>query len=142
MREILFRGKRLNGGEWVEGSLLKVTLDGETWYLIFGDDFIRYGTGISAMQHAAVDPKTIGQFTGPTDKNGKKVFEGDICQTKGKPLIDEKPFVVVWNDYYSGFYWENLDNPRETDMFTETVADLTEVIGNIHDNPELLEVGE
>ena len=77
-------------------------------------------------------------------KRGETMFKGEweyrkICPFCGrKHFIDEKPFVAVWNDYYSGFYWENLDNPRETDMFTETVAELTEVIGNIHDNPELI----
>ncbi len=140
MRDILFRGKRIDNGEWVEGHFytqvyLPETIE-EEWYW-----FIK-PIGGKSWESFRVAPETVSQYTGLLDKNGKKIFEGDICQTKGKPLIDEKPFAVVWNDYYSGFYWENLDNPRETDMFTETVAELTEVIGNIHDNPELLEVGE
>ena len=138
MRKILFRGKRIDNGEWVYGSLIDgiygavpaiVTLPS------VDDDFKL------DFEYDHVDPSTVGQYTGLTDKNGKRIFEGDVCQTKGIPLIDEKPFVAVWNDYYSGFYWENIDNPRETDMFTQTVAELTEVIGNIHDNPELLKEG-
>ena len=132
MREILFRGKRIDNGEWAYGNFAFADIFTEHQHYIFQN---------KAFEHA-VDPSTVGQYTGLTDKNGKRIFEGDVCQTKGIPLIDEKPFVAVWNDYYSGFYWENIDNPRETDMFTQTVAELTEIIGNIHDNPELLKEAE
>lgn len=141
MREILFRGKRIDNGEWVEGAFLN-DRDGSFYICPAASDIsVSYGDNGRRMRIGCwynVDPSTVGQYTGLTDKNGKRIFEGDICQTKGIPLIDEKPFVAVWNDYYIGFYWENIDNPRETDMFTQTVAELTEVIGTIHDNPELL----
>ena len=127
MREILFRGKgnpKYNTGEWYEGYLRQ---DSEGDFQICGSCWSR-----------TVIPETVGQYTGLTDKNGQKIFEGDICQTKGYSLIDEEPFVIVWNDYYSGWYWQDIYVSRETDMLTKTVAELTEVIGNIHDNPELL----
>ena len=135
MREILFRAKRTYNGEWVEGCLYRN---------IYGDYQIRehklYDDDVYIDDYNII-PETVGQYTGLTDKNGKKIFEGDVCQTKGYKLIDETPFIVVWNDYYSGFYWEDVKNANDTDMFTKTVAELTEVIGNIHDNPELLKGG-
>ena len=78
MREILFRGKRIDNGEWVEGSLLKVTIKRQTAHLIFGDNFSLIGGYVKALSHAMVDPSTVGQFTGLTDKNGRKIFE-NIC---------------------------------------------------------------
>ncbi len=138
MRESLFRGKRLSGGKWVEGSLLQVTLDGETWWLIFGDDFIRSGTGISAMQHAAVDPNTIGQFTGMTDKNGKKIFEGDILKFSytGENKGVEGMETVVFKNGKFGVEWGWHRELVALDGFANTTM---AVIGNIHDNPELVE---
>ena len=138
MREILFRGKsnwsygNVKEGDWLYGMTISrhVYNDEEiTSYYIGGGNNTIYGN-------------TLGQYTGLTDKNGKKIFEGDVCQTKGYKLIDETPFIVVWNDYYSGFYWEDVKNANDTDMFTKTVAEITEVIGNIHDNPELLKGGD
>lgn len=137
MREILFRGKRIfDNGQWVEGCLLKVTLDGETWHLIFGDDFQRSGLGITAMQHAAVNPETVGQYTGLKDKNGKRIFEGDIVEREkfgGKTLFEiayELEIATFIGVAKKGMWFTTFDND----------GDCFEVIGNIHDNPELLEV--
>lgn len=117
MREILFRGKRIDNGAWVEGAYFP-DKDGNA--LICTN--IIAGTPIdeSAMCITwSVDPATIGQFTGLTDKNGKKIFEGDIIR------FDGEEFVVVWS-------WIAADPILSGEMTTE-------VIGNIYDNPELQE---
>ena len=141
MREIVFRGKRIfDNGQWVEGCLLKVTLDGETWHLIFGDDFQRSGLGITAMQHAAVNPATVGQYTGLKDKNGKRIFEGDIVKVQneimGSPFDEE---VIGKITYIECAYFIEPENPMESLYLYDECA-VYEVIGNIHDNHELLEV--
>ena len=134
MREILFRGKRIfDNSQWVEGCLLKVTLDGETWHLIFGDDFQRSGLGITAMQHAAVNPATVGQYTGLKDKNGKRIFEGDIVDILTE---NEEIGVVKYEDggflvSADGFCIDFHANINGTDL---------DVIGNKWDNSEWLEV--
>lgn len=123
MREILFKGKDIRGN-WHIGLLANI---GNTWY-------IRKGVIPTAYE---VIPDTIGQYTGLTDKNGKKIFEGDIVKYKyyleGKPFefqgyIDFKngSFVIV-GDFMTHYRWLDYE---------------VEVIGNIHDNPELLKGDE
>lgn len=136
MREILFRGKRTDNGEWVYGYY--VCLNGKSHRIYTG--YAETDCGSYYPDFYEVVPKSICEYTGLTDKNGIRIFEGDICQTKGYKLIDETPFVIVWNDFYSGWYWEDVKNANDTDMLTKSVAELTEVIGNIHDNPELLKI--
>ena len=134
MRVILFRGKRVDNGEWVYSSfimqdkehkllLAEVELfDGEKW--------------------RAVDPETVGQFTGLTDKNGKKIFEGDIVQYQPEYWCEPLQSVVEycadkWN--YPAF---DLNDHNYAANGLQCVHEEggCEVIGNIHDNPELLEV--
>ena len=120
MREILFRGKSLDKGEWVEGNY-SIMLSGRVAIQPIGR-IITY----------EVLPTTVGQFTGLLDKNGKKIFEGDILES------DSERFVVDWDDEFSGFYLTNV-NPRYQGvaMFAN-VADDGYIIGNVHDNPEML----
>lgn len=131
MREILFRGKTKHGGEWVYGGVCCSA--GNTIIVSFSERIL------TTIEGKRVLPETVGQYTGLTDKNGKKIFEGDICQTKGFPLIDDKPFVVEWNDDECSFYWRDVVG---TDEFNIGVSQNTTIIGNIHDNPELLKGGE
>ena len=85
-------------------------------------------------------PETVGQYTGLTDKNGKKIFEGDICQIKNQRLIEDTPFLIAWEDFvYNGWIWKDLDADGFEDSFTSGAAGKCEVIGNKWDNPELLE---
>lgn len=131
MREILFRGIDEGTNEWVYGYYYEKPCEfcKEKGYYIFDDTTIsRYN----------VIPETIGQYTGLTDKNGKKIFEGDICKIKGVPLVDEIPFVVEWNEDYSGWFWRDLEY---YDTITPEIAKTAHIIGNIHDNPELLKGG-
>lgn len=144
MREILFRGKRIDNEEWVYSSFLmqdkehkllsaEVKLfDGEKW--------------------RAVDPETVGEYTGLTDKNGIKIFEGDIVKYN---LWDDKfdycevkfgYFYAAMDSYNGGpalgFYLADINGKADDIGFFENLYKFVEVIGNIHDNPELLEVEE
>lgn len=120
MREILFRGKRIDNGKWVYGFYTESCA-------------VRMGTVIeNDDDDYCVDPETVGQYTGLKDKNGKKIFEGDIV----KYIPDDENEVGV--DYY---YIEYKDAQFRIgrDGIGQNYADEWEVVGNIHDNPELLE---
>ena len=125
MREILFIGKRTDNGEWVEGfyweSMIKVTK-----YIIIGN--------IADMQLYPVIPETVGQFTGLTDKNGKKIFEGDICVSTLGYI-----FKVAYDSENARFIGFDIENNSIIYPGREPKA---EVIGSIHDNPELLKGGQ
>lgn len=128
-REILFRGKRIDNGEWVYGSLVLVC-DGET--------LKRYPCIVISYNHDTfdwheVDPKTVGQFTGLTDKNGVKIFEGDIPDhyaMSGYVMFENGMFSMSNN---ANTQFCNCKQP----LAFHNVKDM-EVIGNIHDNPELI----
>ena len=128
MREILFRGKRVDNGEWVEGYFCRKYFS----ELPHNRCVIQYETECTKEWRpdymvAEVIPKTVGQYTGLTDKNGKKIFEGDIvcwCRIKG---------TIVWEEHKI-YIKSNL-------LWDFSHDDIIEVIGNIHDNPELLKGG-
>lgn len=137
MREILFRGKK-DDDEWVYGSFCMDAL--EQFNGLCGvDGFIRlYDKAKGKMQTYEVDRETVGQYTGLNDKNGKRIFEGDIVEGVdytsedggyGVVGFDDGAFEVSGNDCYGTFH----ENYWGKDF---------EVIGNIHDNPELLKGGE
>ena len=136
IRDIIFHGKRLDNGEWVEGNLFvpdKFTKREPPTEILVGTNVVRISY--------EVDPETVGQYTGLCDKNNKKIFEGDICQIKNQPLISEAPFMVAWEDFvFNGWIWKDLGREGAEDSFTPSVAQKSVVIGTIHDNPELLEV--
>lgn len=140
MKEILFRGQTRRFGErvwmngekvpsnWVYGGIFQGTGD---FSVIYGADKENF-TGADIGKHT-VYTDTVGQYTGLTDKNGKKIFEGDIVRGKDA-LIPEMnifgyishengSFVIIGNIMHH-YRWLDYD---------------VEVIGNIHDNPELLE---
>ena len=137
MREILFRGKSVNNGEWVEGYLVVTTIEPANDAPIkhYHIEAMTIGVFPNEFQSGlseTVDPETVGQFTGLTDKNGKKIFEGDIVRNGNYTMI------VVLYDFHAAFmlafrvdgdYFEAISNSHI----------YLEVIGNIHDNPELLE---
>ena len=130
MREILFRGKRTDNGEWMCGNLA-VWSDGSA-------SIDRESTASSPMY--AVIPETVGQYTGLTDKNGKKIFEGDIIQFDyiGKNLGVSGIETVVFMNGKFGVFWGTHRELVCLDGFANTTL---EVIGNIHDNLELLKGG-
>ena len=135
MREILFRGKSksINKGEWIYGSFVEDT------------DLNACCIRDKSLVYELVDRETVGQYTGLTDKNGKKIFEGDIVSTKYKlGRGGYYVFEVYYNENLcqfaltinSGSYTKN----KQYDwlQLTSLKANKVEVIGNIHDNPELL----
>ena len=124
MREILFRGKRMDNGEWVDGNLFVSDTDGVTYILA--------GSRIVTIEWE-VDSSTVGQYTGMKDKNGKKVFEGDIVR---KTNEGRHPKIFIAN-IRTCFYTNEEVYYSPCDHFTESCE--YEIIGNIHDNPELLE---
>lgn len=114
MREILFRGKRTNNDEWVEGF------------------YQEYPEGYVHIQNTSNDwfpviPETVGQYVGLKDRDGKKIFEGDILESPVKRIGQKYGNLIVIKDI------------RECKFAALYVADYS-VIGNIYDNPELLEV--
>ena len=128
MREILFRGKRKDNGEWVEGSL-------STEYLKECGCVMISPTADTCFK---VDPETVGQYTGLTDKNGKKIFEGDIVTT---PYYGIEFQTVEWVKTSCGFEPFSDSNLNCGHCGGGVVPNFCEVVGNIHDNSELLKGG-
>lgn len=115
MKQILFRGKRVDNGEWTEGYFFK------TWHKVF----LLWGMTGDCPNMEEVIPETVGQFTGLTDKNGKKIFEGDIVESP-----NGTQGFIEWQNAECAFLvnigddWQTMDDcPYE-------------VVGNIYDNSE------
>mgnify|MGYP004501403819 CR=1 FL=1 len=134
MREIIFRGKRVDNGEWVKGFYACVL---DTHYIITGR-FDSLTNGIINSEAYKVDPSTASQFTGLTDRNGVKIFEGDIV--KYTDWWAEWSGAVKYDSADAEFIVQLTDNDIE--YFSNLYCGNCEVIGNIYDNPELLEVSE
>jgi uncharacterized phage protein (TIGR01671 family) len=149
MREILFRGKCVDTGNWCEGQYIHLH---KTTYC-FKEDYERNPNNdihqivFERMMdwglpnhHLRTDvmPETVGQYTGLTDKNGKKIFEGDIVKTD--KFNTPNKFYVIKYDLLLGAF---IGKDNGTMYFTTFDGDseLFEIIGNIHDNPELLKGG-
>ena len=148
MREIIFRGKRLDNGEWVaSGNLLHADDNGKHSYYIpvYGD---RFGTvedehdNILSIEYGTfykVDPATVGQYTGLPDKNDVKIFEGDIIRCHTGRIVEVR-FGQHYDEENESFAygWFVVDDDGALSLGEEWAGH--EVIGNIYDNPELLEV--
>lgn len=149
MREILFRGKRKDNGEWVEGGSIFRLMNkiGEHFFIPqFGegliathDDNIMNIVALENMTMYRVIPETVGQYTGLKDKNGKKIFEGDIISRK--TTIEKRIYRILFDEGAFCYLYDRNTFPL-TDYEFGLYCEDVEVIGNIHDNPELLKEGE
>lgn len=122
MREVKFRGKCLDNGEWIKGDLLRMN----------GHWFIFPDPAPKGIDKYAVDSATVGQYTGLKDRNGKEIYEGDIFQTtdsNGYCLV-----VVEWDDINARF----LGRDKHKNIWYVGREPAAVIIGNIHDNPELI----
>lgn len=130
MREILFRGKNKLTDGWCEGYLVKT---GDHFRISTQNDFISFG----------VDPSTVGQYTGLKDRNGVRIFEGDVVQEHHETIwVDSwgKKHTVYMDEERRGWYPFACGDGCgccEEDTISPCYC---EVVGNIYDNPELLEV--
>lgn len=126
MREILFRGERIDNGKWVQGYLYRLSEKLNPFILLKSEKGASY----------EVDAKTVGQYTGLTDKNGTKIFEGDIVDFAERPDNGDYGAVIYDADETEfGIEYYNIYRSLGKNYYPKNI----EVIGNIYDNPELLE---
>lgn len=133
MREILFKAKRINNGEWVEGCLV---IDHSR------PDLFEYRiqpVESGVLYAPPINPETLCQFTGLCDKNGKKIWENDICDRKEKYPEVVKMTNGDWTLDYSYALGRDYGNSYCNLGFYVNERKCVEVIGNIFDNPELLQ---
>ena len=139
MREIEFRGKSKDGGpkwakvnpvRWLYGNLQIPSVEGVGYYMWDKID--------GSLYQVEVDPETIGQFTGLYDKNGKKIYEGDIISFDygvGEPVSEDLIEVRFVRGVFAFLWNGDLDDECPVSSPTHEWAN---VVGNIHDNPELI----
>ena len=130
MRDILFRGKREDNGEWIEG----IPFPDDNW----GITICRYNQMDGNIEGNEVDPSSVGRSTALADANGTKIFEGDIVLKR--TYNGKKAFAVTFDD---GMFHCGYGGGSSTATHGYTLADKQiEVIGNVFDNPELLKGGD
>lgn len=132
MREIIFKAKRIDNSEWVEGYYQKRhNFLGNEEHLIFPVD------SHTVWEYTEIDPETLCQFTGKTDKNGKRIWENDVVWL----VYDGKEYIyqIVWDNSELDFKATNGEENYGSNFEYLLCCDEIEVIGNIFDNPELLQ---
>jgi uncharacterized phage protein (TIGR01671 family) len=127
MREIKFRGKRIDNGEWIYGFFVFDEFKG-----FEGKAGIAFADSPLGFEVIEVDVETVGQYTGHKNKDGKEIYDGDICVSL------DGLFLVVWNEEKAAF--EMMFKEDGERLYLEEMWDDTKVIGNLHDNLDLWEV--
>lgn len=141
MRDVLFRGRQTDKDRWVYGVPVNGTSVDESEILIVESVFNCEEYCCRGCEFSPVIPETIGQYTCLTDKNGKMIFEGDIVAGAVCWLERPKNGVVAFRDGSFGLIWYRGE-VEQFNAFTSMCNVVYEVIGNIYDNPELLEGGD
>lgn len=141
-REILFKAKRVDNGEWVEGDLINL----DDRIMISGKDMPAYDNGDIycnvELMCVEVHPETVCQFTGLLDKNGNKIFEGDILESINH-FENRKPYkihhIIQWSEKFNGWFAKHEDNlgkentNGDIQLWVYLKKTLFEITGNIHD---------
>lgn len=150
MREVLYRGKRVDNGEWVYGYYYKIpappvcfkedkkVVQDKHFIILEHPNYVPDWGMPRKMVQVEVEPETVGQFTSTPDKNGKKIFEGDICGC----FCNTQVFIVEYCKDRCGYFFDDCIESGGCDPAPECLGNLRdtiEVIGNIYDNPDLLE---
>lgn len=139
MRDILFRGRRRDNGAWIYGDL-RHWHNGEI-------AIVGLTNTTNSIAGYEVDHATVGQFTGITDKNGKNIFDGDVVEVRTQDTGELRRAEIRFGEFadinsdeecYIGFYIA-FDGVTTTAYQLKEYTNFVEIIGNIHDNPELLE---
>ena len=131
MRTIKFRAKKRNSDKWIYGNYAKMGVEDREFIMEYHDiDSKELNRGEYQITYTEVNPETVGQFTGLHDKNGKEIYEGDICKCNGV-------FKIIWYDDWCRFAVVSANGCLFYNVEKDS-AKYFEVIGNCHDNPELL----
>ena len=151
MREILFRGKRIDNGEWIywDGLGRLTDINGEPIKVEINTSALRpYAFYVNELP--LIRGETVGQYTGLKDKNGKRIFEGDIVKLTDKSFGNKWKAVVEFGNPNGNYTWgwqlkpigkaKNVNTDILCWVEMEEAGAYCEVIGTIHDNPELLEM--
>lgn len=138
MQEILFRGKRVDNGEWVEGVPVPIIINSyptNRIELVRSHSYDELDNFNLLSDDEEIIPTTLGQYTGFQDKNGAKIFEGDIIRGTGSKAKEEN-FAISWSDATCGFV-AGIGMSVKPNLNQATVSNY-EIVGNVYDNPGLL----
>lgn len=129
MRKIVFRGKSLRTEKWIQGYLFRC------WERAY----IAWGMVNDNADMKEVDPETVCQYTGLTDKNSRKIFEGDMVRYTDEAIGKEKVDEIEYNETHAAFCrLHKSERGLQYIFIDESIANRCEVIGNIFDNPSLI----
>lgn len=141
-RETKYRGQRVDTKEWIYGYLIKCGITGKSYIFPYGNDANESDKvgeeGCLRLVTFEVIPETVGQYTGLKDRNGKEIYEGDIVEYGGPQYLEIYRALIKYKDDRYIADWIGDVSLRKDIHFWTTEREI-QVIGNIYDNPELLQ---